>query len=109
MPYKDPEKRKANRKKWYRKNKSSEIKYVKERKSKIKKWFIALKKSLKCEICDEDHPATLDFHHKDKKRKDNEVAFMAYYGYSKARILKEIEKCQVLCSNCHRKIHYDKF
>lgn len=27
-------------------------------------------------------------------------------NFSKARILKEIEKCTPLCANCHRKLHY---
>ena len=32
---------------------------------------------------------------------------MISFGYSKDRIEAEIEKCIVLCANCHRKEHYD--
>ena len=29
-------------------------------------------------------------------------------GLSADRILKEIEKCVVVCSNCHKKIHWNQ-
>ena len=61
---------------------------------------------LKCEMCGENHPACLDFHHKDKKDKSFNVAIMASSGYSIEKIKEEIAKCIVLCSNCHRKEHY---
>lgn len=32
---------------------------------------------------------------------------MVNHGYSKARILEEMERCIVLCANCHREEHYD--
>ena len=31
---------------------------------------------------------------------------MASHGYSKKKIIKEIEKCDTLCANCHRIEHY---
>jgi hypothetical protein len=31
---------------------------------------------------------------------------MVTSNYSKERIKKEIDKCIVLCANCHRKEHY---
>jgi len=34
------------------------------------------------------------------------VGEMVTYGYSRNRIQDEIEKCSVLCANCHRKEHY---
>ena len=57
-------------------------------------------------MCGENHPACLDFHHKDKKDKSFNVAIMASSGYSIEKIKEEIAKCIVLCSNCHRKEHY---
>jgi predicted HNH restriction endonuclease len=30
---------------------------------------------------------------------------MIHDGYSKERVIDEIEKCVVLCANCHRKFH----
>lgn len=62
---------------------------------------------LKCEQCGENHPACLDFHHINPVSKDLEVSALVARGHSIDRIKKEIEKCKVLCSNCHRKLHWD--
>ncbi|WP_343773037.1 homing endonuclease associated repeat-containing protein [Natronoarchaeum mannanilyticum] len=59
-----------------------------------------------CERCGEETPACLDFHHPDHVEKEMEVGKMVTYGYSRERLLDEIEKCVVLCANCHRKEHY---
>jgi hypothetical protein len=57
-------------------------------------------------MCPENHPACLDFHHKNPKQKDFEIACAIRQGWTKPRILEEIEKCIVVCSNCHRKLHW---
>jgi len=66
-----------------------------------------LKAGKQCLSCNESHPACLDFHHKDGTVKSDRISKMLG-RYSWKRILKEIEKCDVLCSNCHRKFHYPK-
>jgi hypothetical protein len=106
MPFKDPEKRKEYKRKWYEKNKVSEVNSVKKRKAKIKKWFWEYKSNLSCSLCGESHPATIDFHHTGKK--ENQVAQMVHGGYSIIAIKLELEKCEVLCANCHRKLHCAK-
>ena len=105
MPYKDPEKRRECRRRWYHNNKESEKRHVKRRKEQIKKWFELYKKNLFCSRCGETHPATLEFHH-NKENKEMNVSEMIYNGYSIQRINKEVAKCVVLCANCHRKEHY---
>lgn len=55
-----------------------------------------------CEGCGEADPRVLEFHHVGQK--DMDVAKMVSSGYSIERIEAELVKCQVLCSNCHRKI-----
>ena len=77
---------------------------IKSRKKRIKIWFENYKSKLSCSKCGENHPATIDFHHKGKK--ENQVAQMVHWGYSIDNILKEINKCEVLCANCHRKEHW---
>ena len=109
MPYKDPEKRRACRRRWYEKNKFSEKAHVFRRKKAIKKWFKNYKTNLKCSICEDSHPAIIDFHHKKGEKKENLVSFMVSNGFSIQKIKEEIKKCQVLCANCHRKVHYKKF
>ena len=104
MPFKDPEKRKKYRREWYLKNKNSEIKHVKKGKAEIRKWFQDYKKSLKCIKCGESHTSTIDFHH--VRGKEENISKLVTYGNSIERIKKGLEKCMILCSNCHRKEHW---
>ena len=106
MPFKDPEYRRKYRRKWYSKNKESEKAHIKRRKDQLRKWFWDYKKQLKCTVCGENHPATLEFHHKNPYKGDKKICNMVCDGVSIAKILKGIAKCQVLCSNRHRKEHY---
>ena len=108
MPFKNKEYRLIYRRKWYAKNKESEKNHVKRRKLKIKRWLQDYKKNLKCFKCSENHPATLEFHHKEGNKKEKSIAQMVADGISINKILLEIRKCDVLCSNCHRKEHYKK-
>lgn len=57
----------------------------------------------KCQDCGEGDPLFLDFDHKDRSQKSYNVSDHARIGYSLARILKEVEKCDVVCANCHRR------
>ncbi len=105
MPLKDPEKRRAFRRKWYSENKTSEKAHVKRRKLEIKKWSQEYKSNLKCINCGESHPASIDFHHKTGE-KEHSISKLVAEGYSVERIKKELDKCIVLCANCHRKEHF---
>lgn len=107
MPYKNINKRREYRNRWYRNNKESEKRYAKKQKERIKKWYMEYKKTLKCQRCPESDPICLDFHHK-RNNKGKEISIMASHGYSIKSIIKEISKCLVLCSNCHRKEHDKK-
>ena len=70
-------------------------------------WVNALKASLKCARCSEDHPACLEFHHRDRGEKRATIS-LVIWRWSRKRIEAEIAKCDVLCANCHRKLHYDE-
>jgi len=75
-----------------------------ERRKAMRKWYRAYKATLECGVCGENHPACLDFHHLEDK--NIEVSRCLQHGWSVERTLKEIEKCSILCANCHRKLHY---
>jgi len=106
MPFRNREYRLIYRRKWYAQNKKSEIAHVTRRKKQIKKWFSDYKSTLSCSKCGENHPATLEFHHSKGFKKDRAISEMVVDGISINRIMLEIKKCEVLCSNCHKKIHY---
>ncbi len=95
------------RKKSYESNKDYYIKKSKRRSDEINSWFFDIKSNLKCEVCGFSHVACLDFHHVNSDDKEIEVATLVASG-NKKRILKEIEKCIVLCSNCHRIHHFNE-
>ena len=111
MPYKDKdkqrEKNKEYQKKHYSQKKEYYIKKAKESKLRVRQEFENYKKNLKCEICGENHSATLDFHHKEPNKKEIIIS-EAIWRWSWNSIKKEIDKCSVLCSNCHRKLHYEE-
>lgn len=64
------------------------------------------KSSRGCALCGESHPACLEFHHVDPKKKERNIGTSA--GLKWATILAEISKCTLLCSNCHRKLHHPR-
>lgn len=112
MPYKDKEQGRERNKKyhkiWYQKNKERTKNDVFLRKQKIKKWFLEYKSDLACNRCGDKHPAIIDFHHENSDEKEANIAKLVANGYSIDSILEEIKKCEVVCSNCHRKIHYNE-
>lgn len=64
-----------------------------------------LKASLGCARCPERHPAALDFHHENDDKENAVSQMINKCGWDK--LMLEIEKCTVLCSNCHRKLHWE--
>jgi len=61
-------------------------------------------KSKGCKYCPENDPCCLDFHHVDSKSKEFDIG-KGKRNFSVKKIENEIQKCEVLCSNCHRKLH----
>ena len=114
--FKTVEERRAYWKQWYENNKHREDYKEKDRatKKRIRKerrdWYHDLKKTLKCEgtNCGITDFRVLDFHHIDSSNKEIEVANLAHSSAPKAKILAEIAKCRVLCSNCHRIEHWEE-
>jgi hypothetical protein len=58
-----------------------------------------------CKICKETNIFKLTFHHIDISEKEFEYSDYKNYRWS---ILKnELDKCDLLCQNCHRELHYN--
>ena len=111
MPYKDKNVRKNKGKEYSRKN--YELHYEKRRielntrRQELKAKWVEYKSTLKCAKCGFNHIAALDFHHEDPSEKEYNVNRLISNGqFTKA--YKEIEKCIVLCANCHRIHHYEE-
>jgi predicted DNA-binding protein YlxM (UPF0122 family) len=62
----------------------------------------------KCERCSYNKCIiALEFHHTDPKEKDFHISSNMNKAWDKVK--KELDKCILVCSNCHREIHYDLF
>lgn len=59
----------------------------------------------RCEKCSGVfHPAAFEFHHRDPSQKDRDPSKMT--SLSKKRLFAELDKCDLLCANCHRIAHH---
>ena len=47
--------------------------------------------------------SALDFHHSKNNKEGNVASFLK--NNSRQKLLKEVEKCILLCANCHRELH----
>jgi hypothetical protein len=107
MPYKDANQARQYHRKWYQQNKERVRNKQGKRRREIRTWFQDYKKTQSCTRCDEDDFRCLDFHHRNPETKSGVISNMIWTnGWGKGRVLEEIDKCDVLCSNCHRKEHF---
>ncbi len=108
MPHKDVEKRREYQREymrsWYQENKAKHISYVRNRDRKIEEWLKQYKLTLRCETCEENHPACLEFHHVNPQEKKFTIGRQERRVSLKS-LQDEIAKCRILCANCHRKEH----
>lgn len=80
------------------------IQAVKKRRAKVRLMSIEYKGG-KCETCGYNRcNDALEFHHVDSKRKDFGISDR---GYTRSwnKIREELNKCILLCANCHRETH----
>jgi hypothetical protein len=100
---------KIYRSRYYKKNKELVMEKASKRRIELKEWLEDYKSDKKCIKCGMDHPATLDFHHRDESEKEFSIATgIGQLGKGKQSLLDEINKCDILCSNCHRILHYEE-
>ena len=62
------------------------------------------KDPLSCKKCGESRNHLLDFHHINPDKKLFQISQGEAHSWPKVK--KEIDKCMVLCSNCHRDFHH---
>ena len=80
------------------------IEAVQRRRYKVKEQAVEYKGS-KCEICGYNKCIdALEFHHLDPSQKDFGIS---QKGYTRSweNVKKELDKCIMVCSNCHKEIH----
>ena len=116
MPYKDrsryqseeyKEHQRNYQRSWHQRNKERRLAKLYEKKAAIYEYMQGIKNQLCCADCGERHPATLQFHHLNSENKTFTIGDAVTRGFSLDKIKKEIEKCIVLCANCHFIRHYN--
>ena len=77
---------------------------VSKRRKKIRQMAVEYKGG-RCELCGYNRCLeALEFHHQDPSRKDFSISAQ---GHSRSwrKVQEEIDKCILVCANCHREIH----
>jgi len=116
MPFKDKDRYQSEewkeyqrhyQRSWHQRHRVKRLARMYERKRAIRTHIQNMKNQLYCVDCGQRHPATLHFHHLHSEDKVFDISYAANRGFSLDRIKKEIEKCIVLCANCHAIRHYN--
>lgn len=95
--------REYNRSYYHAGEKHKQIKRAVSNNKKIYAKYQEWKKDKCCLICGEDAPECLEMHHIDPATKEGHPSHMIKSGWKK--FLEEAAKCDILCSNCHKKVH----
>ena len=100
----DPIPRNIIDKRYYLKNKDKIYQRKMQRRWRIKEKMVNLMGG-KCNICGYNKcAAALEFHHKNKE-KDFEIGELIKNS-SEQNVLKEVQRCILVCANCHRELHH---
>jgi len=80
------------------------------RRSNWKAFMYSLIKDKECIVCGSDDYRVLEHHHRDPSMKFINISDCTTKGFNehwKQVFIDEIDKCDVLCANCHRIHHYE--
>ena len=105
MPTKNRNLQRKNQRAWYARNVDKQLQWVNDRRKKMRARLTKFKVDLGCLRCDENEACCLVFHHRDPEQKEVNVSQMVSKGWGWDRMMLEIQKCDVVCRNCHAKIH----
>lgn len=104
MSYKDRNKQLSYQAAHYQSNKSIYRDRLRQRRQDNQDFVDDLKLYGRCS-CGESDVCCLEYHHRDSNQKDFSVSHGVKQGYSREKIINEITKCDLLCSNCHSILH----
>ncbi len=90
----------------YQNNKQYYADKSKKYRNDFRDFINSVKEQKGCFNCGEKRHWVLDFHHPDNNKEYNISDLLNIQSYSKLKI--EIDKCQIICCNCHRDLHYQE-
>lgn len=103
--YTDPSdpRKKASKLRWYYRNRKKVLEGKYRRRKRNRDFVKNIKKGKKCVDCKKEYPFyAMDFDHRDKKKKRETVSRLVHDNVPIEDLKKEIAKCDLVCSNCHR-------
>src|SRR5690349_17441193 len=101
MPSKDPEKRAAHNRAYYERNKQDRLRRNEEVRKRNFAYTRDIKENTPCADCGVQYPYyVMDFDHLGDKVAD--VSKMCNNLVSLETLQAEIDKCELVCANCHR-------
>lgn len=98
---------KAAQHKHYLENKERFVQRRENRRNRVVRFIQAAKAGKSCPHCGESHPACLDFHHVNPEEKLASTHTMQRDMWTLDKVQAELDKCILLCANCHRKHHWE--
>lgn len=107
MPYADPVRQKQYQTEWYGRQKQTQMERQRTRRSEVRGKLRDYKLEKGCTNCGYAKcAAALDAHHPEgKESKKDQIYRMLHRNMSWEKIYAELERCTILCSNCHREAH----
>lgn len=105
MPYKNKEQQKAYLQQHYTNNKESYQARKRKQREERYIWYNEIMSTKSCIKCSESAIECLDWHHTNPSTKRQEVPRLLHDFRSLNEVLEEMNKCVILCANCHRKLH----
>ena len=110
MPFSNREKQREASRRHYEKHRERVIesakKYSKIARDRIRAYITTHLKTNPCVDCGETDAIVLEFDHVTSK--DFNISDAARKGVSMKKLRDEIAKCEVRCSNCHRRKTYER-
>jgi hypothetical protein len=91
-------------KRTYQERRKYLLKAVQRRREKVRRMAVEYKGG-RCQVCGYDRCIeALEFHHLDPTQKDFGIS---HKGYTRSweKVKEEVDKCILLCANCHREFH----
>lgn len=108
MAWKSIEEKRLYQNAWYQKNKEKRREQIRlnisKRRGKLQQLILAYLQRHPCTDCGETDVMVLEFDHLRNKKAN--IAQLLSNIVSWGMIEKEIEKCEVVCANCHRRRTY---
>ena len=74
---------------------------IKKYQRKVRQYVVDLREVGCCMDCGEEDSRVLQFHHRDPAAREADIISISSFP----RLLRELEKCDLVCANCHIKRH----